>query len=218
MVDYSKVGWQKEHAAALKASRNPIPPFRGGGGYIHVPGQTGMYSEYLALGGPPEGIGSANIMAAGRMSMYRAGVRLAGSPLRAPITYTSIKGVPTFVATESLKGGKEFMPLPGSPLARGVFGPIGKIVEGGTRLVPGGVATASASGSGFVPLPSASVSTLGGGAIAPVDIGGMGGISGITTGMASVGSDIVNTVKPFIPLIVIGGIAILGIKMLMGRK
>ena len=197
------IGWQERHAADLKASRNPIPPAWGGGGYIHVPGQTGTYAQYLRLGGPPEGIGTGNIMAGGRMAAYRAGVRLAGSPLRAPITHTTIRGESVFVPTESLKGGEAFMPLPGSPLARGVFG---------------GVAAATPSGSGFVPLPSGSVSTLGGGAIAPVDVGGMGGLTGITTGMASVGGTILNTVKQYIPLIVIGGIAILGIKMLMGRK
>jgi len=92
------------------------------------------------------------------------------------------------------------------------------ILEGGSGLLS--TPAAQSSTSGFVPLPSASVSpaTLGGGAIAPVDIGGMGGLTGITTGMASVGSGILNTVKQYIPLIVIGGIAILGIKMLMGRR
>ena len=166
----------------------------GGGGFVHK-------------GNLP---GRGFIGAAGRMSAYRAGVRIAGSPIRAPITYTQDF---RFVPTETLKGGKAYLPLPGSPLARGVFGPIGQIVEGGARLIPGG----GSRSSGFVPLPSASAAPLGGGAIAPTPTKGLGGITGITTGMTSIGSGIIDTVKQYIPLIVIGGIAILGIKMLMGK-
>ena len=90
-----------------------------------------------------------------------------------------------------------------------------KMNGGGNLLSP----TVTSRSSGFVPLPSTSPSaaTLGGGAIAPVSVGRLGGITGVTTGMATVGGSIMDTVKQYIPLIVIGGIAIIGIKMLMGK-
>jgi len=81
--------------------------------------------------------------------------------------------------------------------------------KGSTSLSPG----ASPRSSGFVPLPSTSPATLGGGAIAPSGLG----LSGVSDGISCVGNDIIGTVKQYIPLIVIGGIAILGIKMLMGK-
>jgi len=85
-----------------------------------------------------------------------------------------------------------------------------KLMGGGSNLVASSAAPRS---SGFVPLPSASPATLGGGAIAPAGLG----LSDVSSGISGIGGDIIGTVKQYIPLIVIGGIAILGIKMLMGK-
>lgn len=227
MVERFGVGWQERHKTALRASRIPGGSAFTGGGYKHVPGQTGLYANYIALGGPPEGIGTANIMAGGRMAAYRAGVRLAGSPIKAPITYTSIRGgPPVFVPTQSLKGGEAFMPLAGSPLGRGIFGDTastisritatgGTFLSGGggvgqTGLDPAGAALGAGSGG--------ALGGLGGGAL-----GGLGtGIGGIGGDISNIGSGIMDTAKSYAPLAIKIVLAIIGIKILMsilgGRK
>jgi hypothetical protein len=200
------IGWQEEHEALRRASLNPIPAFKGGGGYIHVPGQTGMYAEYLARGGPPEGIGTARLTAGGRMAAYRSGVRLAGSALRAPITYTSIRGVPTFVPTESLKGGEQFMPLSGTSTAS--FGSAASgLAAGGSALARGGPAVGSIPGGGL-----GIVAAAGGGGLTVAE--GLG-IGGIGSSITNAGTGIINTVKEYIPLAIKIGAAVIGIKMLL---
>jgi hypothetical protein len=221
MVERYGEGWQERHKTLLKASRIPGGSAFGGGGYKHVPGQTGMYAQYIALGGPPEGIGTARILAGGKMAAYRAGVRVAGSPLKAPITYTSIRGgPPVFVPTESLKGGEAFMPLAGSPLGRGLFGGTASTISritatGGTFLSGGG-------GVGQTGLDPAGAG-LGAGTTGAGALGGLGGgIGGIGGDISNIGSGIMDTAKSYAPLAIKIVLAVIGIKILMsilgGRK
>jgi hypothetical protein len=225
MVERFGEGWQKRWGDLTKASRDPRGSAFGGGGYKHVPGQTGMYAQYIALGGPPEGIGTARILAGGKMAAYRAGVRMAGSPLKAPITYTSIRGgPPVFVPTESLKGGEAFMPLAGSPLARGVYGSsvastISRITAtGGTFLSGGG----GVGQTGLDPAAAGlGAGTTGAGGLAA--LGGLGGgIGGIGGDISNIGSGIMDTAKSYAPLAIKIVLAVIGIKILMsilgGRK
>jgi hypothetical protein len=221
MVERYGVGWQERHKTALAASRIPGASAFGGGGYRHVPGQTGMYANYLSLGGPPEGIGTARLTAGGKMAAYRAGTRVAGSPLKAPITYTSIRGgPPVFVPTESLRGGEAFMPLAGSPLGRGIFGGTASTISritatGGTFLSGGG-------GVGQTGLDPAAAG-LGAGTTGAGALGGLGGgIGGIGGDISNIGSGIMDTAKSYAPLAIKIVLAVIAIKILMsilrGRK
>lgn len=224
MVERYGIGWQERHKAALKASRIPGGSAFGGGGYRHVPGQTGLYANYISLGGPPEGIGTARITAGGKMAAYRAGVRLAGSPIKAPITYTSIRGgAPFFTPTESLKGGEAFMPLAGSPLGRGLFGGTASTISritatGGTFLSGGG----GVGQTGLDPA-GAALGTSAGAGLGAGALGGLGGgIGGIGGDISNIGSGIMDTAKSYAPLAIKIVLAVIGIKILMsilgGRK
>lgn len=210
MSIYRGVGWQERHKADLRASQNPIPPSHGGGGFIHVPGQTGTYASYLRRGGPPEGIGTGNIMAGGRMAAYRAGVRLAGSPLRAPITYTSIKGVPTFVPTESLKGGERFLPLPGSPAPS--FGSAATgLAAGGSALARGGPAVGTIPGGGLGTVAGGGA----GGGLTAAPIGGLG-LGSIGSSITGAGTGVMNTITEYLPLAIKVVVAVIVIKIVLG--
>jgi len=157
-----------------------------GGGFIHVPGQVGTYSEWMQPG------------AQERAALAKGQMQAAKEQWRA----LSMPGM--YAAEKQYQAG-----LPtGAYLAPGT----GSAAYGAATRVGGPLTIQStAKTSGFVPLPSAA--TLGGGARAPTGLG----LSGVSNGISGVGGDIIGTVKQYIPLIVIGGIAILAVKMLIGK-
>jgi hypothetical protein len=192
-------GWQSRHKSDLAASWKGGTS--GGGGFIHVPGQVGTYAQYLRMGGPEKGVGTANIMAGGRMAAYRSGVRLAGSPIRAPITYTSIRGgAPVFLPTESLKGGEAFMPLPGSPI-----------------FSFGGASTGLAAGGSALARGGPSVGTLPGGGVPVAAGGGAGGglSTALTGGLGGISSGIMGTVTQYLPLAIKVILAVIVVKIVL---
>jgi len=187
---------------------------------IEIPERPPVLRAKQTLGGSAfgggrfihEGIGPSkmNILAGGRMAAYRAGVRIEGSPIRAPITFTSIGGkAPVFVSTLSLPGGRDLMPLPGSPIARSFGGASTGLAAGGSALARGGPAVGTIPGGGLNIMPAASA----GGGLS-VAAGGLG-LGGIGESITSTGTGIVNMVKQYIPLAVKVILAVIVIKIVL---
>jgi hypothetical protein len=142
------------------------------------------------------------------MAAYRAGVRLAGSPLRAATTYTSIRGgAPEFVPTASLEGGERFLPLPGAPIFS--FGGASTgLAAGGSALARGGPAVGAVPGGGLGTVAAAG----GGGLSTALGLGDVGDTMG----------GIMDTIKGLIPIAIKIIIAVIVVKIVLwlirGRK